>query len=73
MVADPCRYLCVEQNARRNAGMAGPEARSTVGLGHERDRSFSYFLRPNKAVPTRTCVAPSSMAASRSCDMPMES
>jgi hypothetical protein len=28
---------------------------------------------PNSAVPTRTMVAPSSMAASRSCDMPMES
>jgi hypothetical protein len=32
-----------------------------------------YFLFPNNAVPTRTCVAPSSIAASRSCDMPIDS
>src|SRR6185295_9592074 len=31
------------------------------------------FLRlPNSAVPTRMCVAPSSMATPKSCDMPME-
>src|ERR1019366_6399260 len=31
-----------------------------------------YPLSPKIAVPTRTHVAPSSMATSKSCDMPME-
>src|ERR1017187_3970834 len=33
----------------------------------------AFVLLPNKAVPMRTQVEPSSMAVSRSCDMPMES
>ena len=33
----------------------------------------TLFLRPKSAVPTRTQVAPSSIATSRSFDMPMES
>src|SRR5579872_2032235 len=31
-----------------------------------------FFRLPNSAVPTRMCVAPSSMATSKSCDMPIE-
>ena len=31
-----------------------------------------FFRGPNSAVPTRTWVAPSSTATSRSCDIPME-
>src|SRR5205807_7441296 len=32
----------------------------------------SFLRGPNSAVPTRTCVEPSSIAASRSCDIPMD-
>src|SRR5450759_1696459 len=35
--------------------------------------AHSFLRLPNKAVPTRTQVAPSSMAVSRSFDIPMES
>src|ERR1017187_6144325 len=35
--------------------------------------SHALVLLPNKAVPTRTHVEPSSIAVSRSCDMPIES
>ncbi len=31
-----------------------------------------FFRGPNRAVPMRTMVAPSSIAASRSCDIPIE-
>ncbi len=32
----------------------------------------SFFRGPNRAVPTRTMVAPSSIATSRSCDIPID-
>src|SRR4051794_23113783 len=51
-------------------------------IGHAAVRSLGrrvipnlqiFFLRPKSAVPTRTHVAPSSIATSMSFDMPMES
>jgi len=39
--------------------------------GFEAD-GHGFFRLPNSAVPTRMCVAPSSMATSKSCDMPIE-
>src|ERR1035441_7110707 len=49
-----------------DAGRRGRERRIKTD-GH------ALILLPNKAVPMRTQVEPSSMAVSRSCDMPMES
>src|ERR1039458_9275154 len=46
------------------------------GRGRERGikaDGHAFVLLPNNAVPTRTQVEPSSMAVSRSCDIPMES
>src|ERR1035438_9644916 len=47
------------------------------GLGGRQRREVTYrhglTRGPNRAVPTRTCVEPSSIAASRSCDMPIDS
>src|ERR1035441_8646572 len=59
----------VQQSARivRDAGARGRQRGMEAG-------SHAFFLRlPNSAVPTRTQVAPSSMATSISCDMPMDS
>ena len=50
----------------RDSGFGGRKRRE-VAYGHGLTRG------PNRAVPTRTCVEPSSMAASRSCDMPIDS
>ena len=44
-----------------------------AGGSGEKKPSFNVFFRgPNSAVPMRTMVAPSSMATSRSCDMPID-
>src|ERR1035437_5075479 len=50
----------------RDSGFGGRKGRE-VADGHGLVRG------PNRAVPTRMCVEPSSMAASRSCDMPIAS
>ena len=67
---DVAQFLQRAQQCRRivrNARTGGRQRRM------EADR-HAFFLRfPNNAVPTRTQVAPSSMATSMSFDMPMES
>src|SRR6516164_8396677 len=64
----PVKPQCCEQR-RRVIGHAGACWRQ------RRIESDSHcFLRlPNSAVPTLTQVAPSSMATSKSCDIPIES
>ena len=49
----------------RYAGSRGRERRKKTKLQ-------TFFRGPNNAVPMRTMVAPSSMATSRSCDMPID-
>src|ERR1017187_3264670 len=67
-----------------HAGRRGRERRIKADAKVDRRKLLSHFgarglpghaliLLPNKAVPTRTQVEPSSIAVSRSCDMPIES
>jgi hypothetical protein len=48
-----------------------PEQQQDAGKNTVR-RFHGFGLAPKIAVPTRTQVDPSSMATSKSCDMPME-
>ena len=51
----------------RDAGLCRWERREKTD-----GQNYSFLRGPNRAVPTRTCVEPSSIAASRSCDMPID-
>ncbi len=61
------------QRAEQRGGIIGHARARRRQRGVESDLQVQSFRRgPNSAVPTRTIVAPSSMAASRSCDMPID-
>jgi len=51
----------------------GENHRAILFMEGKRCRHQAVWRAPKSAVPTRTSVAPSTMAASKSCDMPMES
>ncbi len=63
---DPPARAAVQRNNRRRRSAPVAEAKRI------RPSLFLSGFGPNNAVPTRTIVAPSSMATSRSCDIPME-
>ena len=60
------------QQRRRIIGHPGARRRQRR-IEPDAQRASRLLPLPNSAVPTRTQVAPSSMAVSRSCDMPIES
>ncbi len=68
-------------NGHRAAASHGAEQGGRVvghagGRGRQRGKKpgpHAFGRRPNRAVPTRTIVAPSSIPTSRSCDMPIDS
>jgi len=62
------QWLERAQQRRRIIGHAGPGG----GQRGEKSDLQSFFRGPNSAVPMRTMVAPSSIAASRSCDIPID-
>src|SRR5262249_12301062 len=70
----PCRVeskvLRHQKNAARGVHAAQHQQRPSENAV---ESLHGFGLSPKMAVPTRTQVEPSSMATSKSCDMPMES
>ncbi len=64
----PAQLLERAQERRGIIGHAGSRRRKR----REETGLHSFLRGPNSAVPTRTMVAPSWMATSRSCDIPIE-
>jgi len=60
------------KRAKQRGGIVG---HARTGRRQRRVEAYRHALlrEPNSAVPTRKWVAPSSMAISRSCDMPIDS
>src|SRR5215831_2582316 len=59
------------QRSQEHRGIVG-HAGARRGQRRLKTNRHGFFRLPNRAVPTRMCVAPSSMATSKSCDIPMD-
>src|SRR5258708_35677175 len=59
------------QRAQQRCGIIR-HARARRRKRREKANLQSFFRGPNNAVPMRTMVAPSSIATSRSCDIPID-
>ncbi len=65
-------HLSKRRKCAQQCGRIIGHARSRRRQRREKPDLQTFSRGPNKAVPMRTMVAPSSIATSRSCDIPME-